>query len=124
MQEMIEIIRAAVASDATSDQKAAGLQACRAIAAALDTEPGKPLVLPGTPSNAPPAARLSLDQVLEMFIAKLTVIASERDKSPAQALPPPSGLRVPIAPVALPRGVQRPTAKPTTARKAPSTSKP
>ena len=37
------------AADATSEKKAAGVQACRTIAAALGAEPGKPLVLPGMP---------------------------------------------------------------------------
>lgn len=78
MHDLIDIIRAAVVADATTEQKAAGVQACRTIAAALDTEPGKPLVLPGTP--APIAtSRVSVDQVLDLMIARLTTIANERE---------------------------------------------
>ncbi len=58
MQELIDVIRAAVTTDATNEQKAAGVQACRTIAAALDIEPGKPIVLPGSPSASPPAAQI------------------------------------------------------------------
>lgn len=117
MQELIDVIRAAIATDATKDQKAAGVQACRTIAAALDTEPGKPIVLAGAPPK-PPLAGVSLDQVLDLLIGRLTSIANARDandKAPALAQPPDSvalpalsrtGLRVPTAarsPVPLPR---------------------
>ncbi len=107
MESLLEAVRAATANGASTDQKAAGVLACRTIIAALDTEPGKPIVLPGTPLASQPAARLSLDQVLDMMITKLTVIASEHDKSPVPALPPPNGLRVPVSSVALPRVVPR-----------------
>ena len=103
MHDLIDIIRAAVAGDATTEQKAAGVQACRTIAAALDTEPGKPLVLPGTP---PPTAtsRVSVDQVLDLMIARLTTIANERDANPQPPARPPVALRVPAgARPALPR---------------------
>lgn len=108
MDQLIDTIRSATASGASTDQKAAGVLACRTILAALDTEPGKPIVLPGAPLASQPAARLSLDQVLDMMITKLTVIASEHDKSPAPALPPSNGLRVPVISAALPRVVPRP----------------
>ena len=103
MQELIETIRVAVASDATSEEKAAGASACRAILTALDTEPGKPLVFPGsTPVQAMP--RVSIDQVLELMIGRLSVIVKDREENPALAAPastaiPPAvpRLRVPIA---------------------------
>lgn len=107
MDQLIDTIRAATANAASTEQKAAGVLACRTIIAALDTEPGKPIVLPGTPSAAQPAARPSLVQVLDMMIAKLTVIASEHDKSPAPALPPQNGLRVPVMRAPLPRVAPR-----------------
>lgn len=112
MDQLIDTIRAATANGASTEQKAAGVQSCRTIIAALDTEPGTPIVLPGMPSASQPAARLSLDQVLDMMIAKLTVIASEHDKSPAPALPPPNGLRVPVTSAAMPRVVPRSANKP------------
>lgn len=123
MQELIDVIRAAVTTDATNDQKTAGVQACRTIAAALDIEPGKPIVLQGTPSASPPAARLSLDQVLDLVIARLTMIANEQDKHPVVAVQRPNGLRIPVIPAAVPRAASRPVAKPTSRPKAPSTRK-
>ncbi len=124
MDQLIDTIRAAIASGATNDQKAAGVLACRTIVAALDTEPGKPIVLPGTPAATPPAGQPSLDQVLDMMIAKLTVVANEHDKSPAPALPPPNGLRVPVMRAALPRVMPRSASRPEAAPTARTTRKP
>jgi hypothetical protein len=103
MHDLIDTIRAAVGAAATTEQKAAGVQACRTIAAALDTEPGKPLVLPGMPT--PPAtSRVSVDQVLDLMIARLTTIANDRDANPQPPSRPPVALRVPAgARPALPR---------------------
>lgn len=117
MQELIEMIRIATASDATHEQKAAGVQACRTIATALDTEPGKPLTLPGLAPMAN-TSRVSIDQVLDLAIARLSVIATEQDskqtlaaQTPAalpKAAPKPRGLRVPIAPTGALKAVTRP----------------
>jgi hypothetical protein len=114
MQALIEAIRVAVATEASTEQKASGAQACRTILAALDTEPGKPFVLPGMPMPAA-TSRVSVDQMLDLMIARMTTIASERDAQPAPtAAPPmlatssPRGLRVPVAPAALPRRTTRP----------------
>jgi hypothetical protein len=110
MQELIDVIRAAIATDATKDQKAAGVQACRTIAVALDTEPGRPLAILGAPS-VPATSRVSIDQMLDLMIARLGVIAKdreEREERPALAAPPATastatppvasrGLRVPMA---------------------------
>lgn len=93
MDALIDIIRAAVASGASTEQKAAGVQACRTIATALDTEPGKTFVLAGAP-QANPLSQLSIDQVLELAIAKLSSVATERDAAPT---PPPSRLQIPMA---------------------------
>lgn len=103
MESLLEIIRAAVANDATADQKAAGVQACRTIVAALDTEPGKPLV-PPIAVSAP--TRPSLDQVLDMAIARLTMIANARD---AATVPPPTQ-KVSAVPRQLPTGLRVPLA--------------
>ena len=45
MENVIESIRAAIASDATPEAKAAGATACRAILAALESTPGQPIAL-------------------------------------------------------------------------------
>jgi len=109
MQELIEVIRAAVTTGATTEQKAAGLQACRTISAALDTEPGKPLVPPSLLATSL-ATRPTLDQMLDLAIARLSTIASAHDAATATqkvaAVPRqlPTGLRVPGTPAALPRG--------------------
>ena len=120
MESLLEAVRAATANGASTEQKAAGAQACRTILAALDTEPGAPIVLPGMPAVSQPAARLSLDQVLDMMIAKLTVIASEHDKRPAPALPRPNGLRVPVTSAALPHVAPRSANRPVAGPKAPT----
>jgi hypothetical protein len=114
MQELIDVIRASVSSGATSEHKAAGAQACRTILAALDSEPGKPISLPGAPSPSPPG--LSIDQVLDLAIARLSTIATEREAAPQlQPQPAPTGLRVPTMPSvprAAPRAAPKVVAKP------------
>lgn len=138
MQELIETIRAAVASGASKEQKAAGAAACRTIFAALDTEPGTPFAIPGAPVQAMP--RVSIDQVLDLMIARLTTIASEREAKPALAAPgatepatsalaaaPPTtstppesrGLRIPMASTGALKLAARPanTTRPATRRK-------
>ena len=82
MSELIEAIRAAVAQNATTDQKAIGAQACRTILAALDAIPGKPIVLPGAPKPHP-LSGITVDQALDLLIARLTMIANARDVATA-----------------------------------------
>ncbi len=90
MEELIETIRAAVAIDASTEKKTAGVVACRALLTALDTEPGKPLAMPNVlpPPTVPgatprlPISQLSLDQMLDLMIARLTVIANAADAKP------------------------------------------
>ena len=101
MQELIEAIRVAVATEASAEQKATGARACRTILAALDTEPGKPIALPGMPLPAA-TSRVSVDQMLDLMIARLTTIATERDVQPMPAIAPLRGLRVPATLAALP----------------------
>lgn len=121
MQELIEAIRVAVATDATKEQRATGVQACRTIVAALDTEPGKPIMLPGT-ATPTSASRVSVDQMLDLMIARLTTIAVERDaQTTPTATPAPRGLRVPVTP-ALPPAPMKRTAP--TKRATPTTRKP
>ena len=82
MNEMIEAIRAAIATGATPEQKALGAQACRTILAALGAEAGKPIALPGAPQRHP-LAGITGDQALTLLIARLTAIAETRDAAAA-----------------------------------------
>lgn len=104
MQELISVISAATEKDATNEQREAGVAACRAILTALDTQPGKPLAIPTVaPQQAMP--RVSLDQVLDLMIARLSMLAKEREQNAAlaaqksaPAVPAPPGFRVPMVP--------------------------
>ena len=138
MQQLIDVIRAAIATDATNEQKAAGVQACRTITTALDTEPGKPLTLPGV-ATVPTTARVSIDQVLDLVIARLSMIATDRERTPAlleptaeaPAVAPPAaprGLRVPLAPsnalkIAPRSAIGRPVSQKAPPRSAPAPSR-
>jgi hypothetical protein len=113
MNELIEAIRLAVADGATTDQKAAGVLACRTIATALDTEPGKPFTLPGTP--IPVTSRVSIDQVLDLAIARLSVIAKE---SETQQPPTPLQPTAPQSRLGASRGLQIPMAATSSALRA------
>ena len=106
MQDLLEAIRVAMTDGATAEQKAIGAQACQTILAALGAQPGKPIVLPGVP-NPNPLSGLSVDQALELVIARLRAVADARDKQaeqPAPATPAatasaaPRGPRIPIVP--------------------------
>jgi hypothetical protein len=116
MEELIETIRAAVANDASTEKKTAGVVACRTILTALDTEPGKPLAMPSVlpptlPSATPklPISQLSLDQMLDLMIARLTVVANAADAK--QQLPAATAAPTAIAPIvpAASRGMRVPT---------------
>ena len=109
---LLEAIRAAIADGATAEQKATGAQACQTILAALGAQPSKPIVLPGVP-QAHPLSRLSMDQVLDLAIARLTQIAAAREKEAAQPAPTaPRGPRIPIIPPTAPGGAPPARKKP------------
>ena len=109
MQDLLEAIRVAMTDGATAEQKATGAQACQTILAALGAQPGKPIVLPGVPKPNP-LSGLSVDQALELVIARLRAVADARDKQAAQPAPAaqatpataaptaPPGPRIPIVP--------------------------
>ncbi len=78
-QQLIEVIAAALSDNATKEQKQSGVQACRTIITALDCEPGQPLVLPGAP-RPHVLAGVSIDQVLELAIARLSMLAKDREQ--------------------------------------------
>ncbi len=93
MQEMIESIRVAVTDEATPEQKAAGVVACRAILAALEAEPGKLMPLPGAPSPSP-LAGISPDQALDLLIARLSSIAEKKAATERAPVPATAPLRI------------------------------
>lgn len=96
MIETIEAIRAAVTDGATTEQKAHGAAACRAILAALEAEAGKPIAMPGAPTPHP-LAGIDLGQALDLVIARLTAALPKEDDKASQApatVPDPRGLRI------------------------------
>jgi len=110
MSELIEAIRAALAQGATADQKAVGAQACRTILTALDAAPGKPLVLPGAPKPHP-LSGITLDQALDLAIARLTMVANAQETAtaPKATTPLPPGT-APQSPPVTSSPVRGPTA--------------
>lgn len=50
---------------------------------------------------------VSVDQMIDLMIARLTTVATERDGQPTPTTPRPRGLRVPVTPAALPRAPGR-----------------
>ena len=101
MQEMIDAIRAALTEGATADQKTSGVHACRTIATALEAQVGKPITLPGAPTPGP-LAGISSEQALDLLIARLRVVAADKDTKEATTAPAiarapaPAGLRIPF----------------------------
>lgn len=104
MQNLIDLIKDAVADGASLEQKQAGAQACRTILAALDAEKGKPLAVADAPTPAPsPLAMLGkLDPgtALDLLIAKLRAAVpsdasapTKRDAFKVQLVPMPRGDR-------------------------------
>src|SRR5689334_13529107 len=98
MQEMIEAIRAAIAEGATAEQKTKGAHACRAIAVALEAQVGKPITLPGAPTPGP-LSGIPAEQALDLLIARLRVVAADKEKEAKEAItaPTPSPSPSPIA---------------------------
>jgi hypothetical protein len=76
MTDLLEVIRTAMASDATAEARAAGVHACRTLLAALEPTPGEPATAKlGSPSPvAAMAAALRgvpADQLFDVAITKL-----------------------------------------------------
>ena len=94
MSELIEAIRAAAAQGATAEQKSIGAQACRTILAALGAEPGKPIVLPGAPKPHS-LSGITVDQALDLVIARLTMVANARDAATAPTATTPPAASTP-----------------------------
>lgn len=95
MDELIETIRAAIASDTTPEAKAAGADACRTILAALEAEVGEPIA-PVMPPMAQVATMIRAlrgvppDQLLDLAIARL------------RAALPPDAVAPTVSPLKLP----------------------
>lgn len=104
MDDLIEAIRVACASDATDDIKQRGAQACRTLLTAFDAKAGEPLA--STPAaestnTVPPGAQIAAivgalkglppEQLLDMAIARLRAALPKDTPAPAVA-----SLRVPI----------------------------
>jgi hypothetical protein len=83
MENLIESIKSALASDASEEARLAGVQACRTILTALETPAGEPMgtatvsssaaIEPSSPLQAAVAALRGLppDQLLDLAIARL-----------------------------------------------------
>ena len=103
MEPLLEAIRAAVATGATTEQKTAGAQACRTIFTALEAETGKPIGLPTAPKPHP-LAGLTFDQALELVIMRLTSVAEARDtKAQVADAPKPTADTPKLPAIAAPR---------------------
>src|SRR5947208_3554541 len=82
MDQMIEMIRTAIATNATTDARAAGATACRTILTALEAAAGEPLATPPVPPT--PTAQavaiasalrgMPMDQLADLLIAKLRTL--------------------------------------------------
>jgi hypothetical protein len=107
MDNVIDSIRAAIASDATPEAKAVGATACRAILAALEGTPGQPLAAPAiTPMSGSQIAGVVSalrgvppDQLLDLAIARLrAALPAGVEVPPAKPInfhiiPAPKGLQ-------------------------------
>lgn len=118
MDDLIEAIRVACASDASDDIKERGAQACRTILTALDAKAGEPLAaLKPTPTPTEPAASAETvptgaqiaalvgalkgvppEQLLDMAIARLRAALPKDTAAPTVA--PLRFQIIPIAPIA------------------------
>ena len=102
MDQLLESIRAAVATGASDDVKVAGATACRTILIALEAKPGEPMAAPApiTTTSAPEIGAIvaglkgvPVEQLLDLAIAKL------RTMVPADATPTVQKLSIPLVPV-------------------------
>jgi hypothetical protein len=91
MQQHVEAIRAAIEPDAAPDVRNKGVEACRAILAALDATPSEPMaaVVPASQIASIVGALRGLppDQLLDLAISKLrAALPSSTEVAPVAAL--------------------------------------
>lgn len=104
MENLIDTIRAAIASDSSAASRAAGAQACRTILVALETQAGEPLASAPPPTTPVQAALTALskappEQLLDIVIARLkAALPTGTDVAPVQSV------RIPLLPVTKPGG--------------------
>ncbi|HTR56469.1 MAG TPA: hypothetical protein VMJ10_37605 [Kofleriaceae bacterium] len=99
MDDLIEAIRTAVATDATPEARAAGARACRALLSAFEPSEVAPPAEVAVPS--PPIATLvsavrgmPAEQVMDLLIAKLrTMVPADAQPAASRAL---NIMRVPV----------------------------
>ena len=88
MDELLETIRTATASEATEEARSAGVVACRTILTALEAKAGEPLVNVPAPAPSPIGMAVSAvrnvppDQLLDLAIAKLRTMLPEGTTPP------------------------------------------
>ena len=105
MDDLVDAIHAAVAPDATSEARAAGVAACRTMLGLLEAQPGQPL-LPA-PAAVPPELAGMLhalrsvppDQLLELAIDKLRALEAARGTRHAGAHVRPGGISFRMVPI-------------------------
>ena len=88
MESLIETIRAATASDATDEARAAGAHACRTLLSALEAKPGEslaPVTVEATPMQTVVAALRGMppEQLLDLAIARLKAALPEGVQAPS-----------------------------------------
>ena len=105
MENLLESIRAALAPDATSETRAAGVEACRAILTALGATAAEPSA-PRQPEVGPLAHAVAglirttpPDQLLDMVIAKLRAAVPVTADAPA---PAPQKINIPLVRIPTP----------------------
>jgi hypothetical protein len=85
MEDQLQQIRAALEASASPEARQAGVEACRAITAAIEAAAPRP---PTTPSELPPAAPAAQEEASQPVVAEL---CDPRDVPPPEvaAAPPP-----------------------------------
>jgi hypothetical protein len=83
MEDQLQQIRAALEASASPEARQAGIEACRAITAAIEAAAPRP---PTTPSDLPPAAPAAQEEASQPVVAEL---CDPRDVPPAEAATAP-----------------------------------
>jgi hypothetical protein len=95
--ENLDVLRLALADDATAEQRAAGLEACRAILVALGSLGAVP-----APANtealvapiAPARGQVDMSQVVDLLIARLAPLAQAKQAARSTATAAPTAVPV------------------------------